>query len=98
MAMTREQFLYTKLAEECNEVAHICSKIVQFGAQDYHPHTHIQNVQALHGELNDMKAVIQMLNDECGMGYRIDVQGIEKKKAKINKWAAISTEMGFVEA
>ena len=95
--LTREQLLYLKLTEECNEVAHLCSKIIQFGIQDFHPDTGVQNAEALHGELNDLHATIEMLNADVGLCYRPDRKAIQDKKCKINKWADISSAMGYTE-
>jgi len=94
--MDREQLLLTKLAEECSEVAQITLKAQQFGLQEREPSTSFNNAERMHLELNDLLAIVEMLNDECGLGFEPDKNLISAKKAKVNKFAFYSAELGRV--
>ena len=95
--MNREQLLLTKLAEECAEVAQITLKSQQFGLQEVCPNQPYTNAERMHNELNDLIAAIEMLNDECGLGFEQDRLRILTKKAKVNKFAEYSQSLGCVK-
>jgi hypothetical protein len=56
----------------------------------------LTNAQRLHKELDDLMAQIEMLNDECGLGYVPNRENIEAKKAKVKKYAELSVSLGRV--
>lgn len=47
--------------EESLELAHIISKILRFGFENYHPKTKIKNVDLLEEEIGDLLACIKIL-------------------------------------
>lgn len=96
MAMTREQLLLGKLAEEGVEVAQIALKAQQFGMNEVRAGQSLTNAQRVHQELDDLMAQIEMLNDECALGYVPNRERIEAKKKKVNLFAALSAELGQV--
>jgi NTP pyrophosphatase (non-canonical NTP hydrolase) len=77
--MNREQFLLTKLAEECAEVAQMALKTQQFGMNESKPGQLATNKDRLHAELNDLNAIVQMLNDEFGFDYKPNDYDMDKK-------------------
>ena len=52
------------------------------------------NAERMHREIDDFMAAVEMLNEECGFGYVPDREKIEAKKLKVNKYAALSAELG----
>lgn len=79
--MNREQFLLTKLAEECNEVAQMALKCQQFGLEESKNGEFVTNRELLHAELNDIYASVEMLNS-YGLDFKPDPEAIKKKKIK----------------
>lgn len=94
--MTYQQYLLTKLAEEATEVAKIALKTQQFGmdeTRDGYP----SNRERLHSELNDFLSHVTMLNEECDLGFYPDIEAMEAKKVKTEKYAQFSRELGMLE-
>lgn len=94
--MNELQYLLVKLAEEGSEVAQIALKTAQFGAEEVMPGQPLTNFQRCHQELDDMLAIVAMLNDQHGFGYDPDRVAIEKKKVKVSKYRAYSVHLGLV--
>lgn len=98
MALTRLQFLLTKLAEEAAEVGQRALKAQQFGLDEGEPGQDETNRQRLHRELHDLISVAIILNSEFEFGYRSPmVETIQAKRAKINKYYDYSAMLGYVE-
>ena len=97
MSMTRLQLLLTKMSEEGCEVGQIGLKTAQFGVNEMCPGQPFTNSERCHQEIDDLMAMVEMLNDEFGFGYVPDRERIEAKKAKVNKFAAYSESLGMVE-
>lgn len=94
--MNRLQLLLTKLAEEGSEVAQIALKTQQFGFNESCPGQPFTNAERTHQEIDDLMAMVEMLNEEFGFGYIPNRERIEAKKTKVNKFAAYSVELGMV--
>lgn len=62
--MTREQYLLTKLAEECSETAHRASKAIVFGLDDVQKGQHKNNAERLLEKFAHIAAYMELLNDE----------------------------------
>lgn len=85
--MTREQFLLCKLAEEAAELAKEAMKTQQFGMLSSHPKYTGTNANRISEELNDLLAVIDMMNEECeDFFWTPDEEAIERKVEKIEKY------------
>lgn len=97
MAMTRTQLLLSKLAEEGCEIAQISLKAQQFGMEEVYPAKGLTNAQRIHLELDDLMAIIEMLNEESGLGYTPSRERIEAKKAKVNHFAEYSASLGQMQ-
>ncbi len=102
MALTREQFLFTKLAEEAAEIAHIALKTQQFGRHERHPELDEDNEQRVCAELLDLAAIVRMLQREFGFMYDENsdesINHIYAKEQKVNKYWQYSLRLGQVEA
>lgn len=95
--MNREQYYLLKLGEECSEVAQIASKISQFGMHEICPGKSETNAERCHAELDDLMAMIDVLNEEFGLGYEPSIERIEAKKDKVGRYLKYSISMGYVE-
>lgn len=96
--MTVDQYCLQKIAEECNEIAIECSKIMQFGTHSYSPADPQQttNVQKLRSELNDLLGTLEFAKEQCGFEFIPNDYAIAKKKEKLLKYMSISRELGYV--
>ena len=93
--MDRLQLLLTKLAEESAEITQVALKAQQFGLTEEYQDT--TNVERIHRELDDLMAVVLMLNDEYDFGYDPNQGWIDIKKHKINHYARHSRDLGLVD-
>ena len=94
--MNRLQFLLTKLAEEASEVAQIALKTQQFGLDEVYQVD--SNKTRCHAEINDLLAVVYMLNAEFDFGFTPNEQSIIDKAEKVNKYYQYSVDLGMVDA
>lgn len=93
--MSTEQHILLKLMEECSEVAQIASKSMLFGFDDSHPkHDNQKNIDLLHGELDDLLGIVEMLNDKCGFGYMPNPTNLVLKQEKVMNYMQYSRECG----
>lgn len=97
--MSNQQFLLTKLSEECNEIGQMASKCQQFGLDEVYSGdgNTATNRERLHAEINDLLGVIDMLNVEEAFGFNPDPIAHLYKRAKIAKYRRYSVGLGFVE-
>ncbi len=101
--LNREQYLLTKAAEECSEISQILMsalKTQQFGMRENKPEEPT-NKERVHAEINDLMALIDMLNEECNLNYNRhdpwNAEQIAKKKERVNHWYNYSVPIGRVE-
>lgn len=92
--MNKEQYLLLKLAEECTEVAQMCSKVIQFGLDEVYIDS--TNRQRLHNEINDLFTILGMLNG-IGFDYTLDQNYAIEKREKVLKYFNISKDLGAVD-
>lgn len=95
--MTREQFLLLKLSEECVEVAHRCSKQIQFGKDEKQRDQELTNRQRLSSEFRDLIAIASMLYDLGEIeGLSEEILDLAKlnKRSKMQKYLDKSAELG----
>lgn len=95
--MNNTQYLLTKLAEEASEITKIALKTAQFGPTERMLGQSFTNYERCHQELDDLVAIIAMLNKECGFNYHTNIQATEGKIAKVNKYREYSTHLGLVD-
>ena len=65
--MNRQEFLLTIMAEECVEVAQRISKALRFGLDEVQPGQEFKNSERILGEMMDLLAVAQMIEQEAGV-------------------------------
>lgn len=93
--MNNTQHALLKLSEECNEVAQICSKIMQFGFDsEYAGKT---NRERLTEELNDILGAVLNLTLETDFRFSEDVDAKWAKVDKMIRYREISKKLGFVQ-
>jgi NTP pyrophosphatase (non-canonical NTP hydrolase) len=97
--MNRREHLLTILSEECAEVAKEVSKANRFGLDDHQPgqpETET-NRKKLTEELNDLVAIADMLFDEGYIDDFLDIDKMESKKKKVEKYLKYSKEKGTLK-
>ncbi len=94
--MNRLQLLLTKLAEEGSEISQIALKTTQFGLFEKHPDLPNNNLERCHQELNDLLAIVEMLNEEFNFEFKVDNFHIQYKKDRVNKYAEYSKELNLL--
>lgn len=96
--MNNEQYLLIKLDEECKEIGMVASKSMQFGLNSNdNGKLLITNKEHLFKEINDLLATIEMLNEECDLGFSPCKEAIAAKKEKIKKYRDISRNLGMTQ-
>lgn len=96
--MNNEQYLLNKLGEESNEVAMIASKAMQFGLDsNNNGQLSLTNKEHLFKEINDFLATVELLNEECNLGFKPCVVAIGAKKDKVKMYRNISKKLGFTQ-
>lgn len=86
--MTKEQYLFLKLLEECAEISHAASKAMQFGLYNYHPETKVTNLQKLQEEMIDFFSVLEEIEEHCEIYF--PRKGSDFCKVKIKRWMLVS--------
>lgn len=96
--MNIDQYCMQKIAEECNEVAVECSKVMQFGPRSFSPldPAKIMNIDRLRGELNDLLGTLEFAEEQVGFEFKPNREQIDMKKSKLLKYLTISRELGHV--
>ena len=97
--MNVTEHLLTKIAQECAEVAQRCSKAIEFGLNEIQPGQELDNAQRIIGEMNDLRAVIEMAEEHGILPIFVrerENDAFEAKKAKVVKFMSYSREMGML--
>lgn len=95
-AMSFEQWLLTKLAEECVEVAQRALKAQQFGFKEVQKDQPFNNAERLSGELADLNTTARLLIQLKLIGPFDDLNIDELKRQKLNKYLEYSRSLGMV--
>jgi hypothetical protein len=93
--MTRLEYLIGVMGEECSEIAQMTSKMNRFGPGEIFPDQPLTNAERTHLEIDDLMALIEMLNDEFNFGYRPNQDRIKQKKLKVEKYFKYSQSLGL---
>lgn len=99
--MNTTEHLLVCLAEECNEVAQDCAKSLRFGLGDVNilNPTGPTNLKRLEGELCDLFAVVEMLQERAILtGDLNDREKIEAKKQKVLRFMEYARGNGTLSA
>ncbi len=94
--MNREQYLLTKLAEECSEVTKVALKAQQFGLDGTKEDGGLTNREKLNAELQDLFSIVEMLCREIKIGFEVDENALHKKMEKVNFYYQVSVDAGKV--
>jgi hypothetical protein len=95
--MNQDEYLYNKLSEECAEVSQRVSKILCFGADEIQPKQDQTNMERLRFEVDDVLAMIRMLENARLLIRRSQEQLDEHfryKAAKVEKYMQYSIQLG----
>lgn len=93
--MNKQEYLLSCLAEECNEIAQRVSKALRFTLEECQPGQDLSNGHRITQELIDLLGVVETLVDEDIIEDPKKFRdGIEIKKAKIEKYMAYSRKVG----
>jgi len=98
--MNRLEHLLTILTEECAEVQQAGTKTLRFGLEegrDLSAMEYGNNVQRLRHEINDMLAMVEMLEGE-GLDLSPDKTLRKQKKDKVEKYLLYSKECGTLDS
>jgi NTP pyrophosphatase (non-canonical NTP hydrolase) len=79
------------LQEECNEVAKEICKIMRYGPDQIKPGTKLTNIQHLEGELGDLMAMVELLQDkDVGVTLAGMDKAKKKKFQKLKQWSNLN--------
>lgn len=98
MKLTKQQYLLGCLAEECAEVTQRITKILRFGLHNIQEGQDLTNEKRLVYELNDLLAVIALLEDvgEVELSELSDFTAMNKKQEKVKKYMEFSQKQGIL--
>jgi len=95
--MTNTQYLLVKLAEEAAEVAQKALKAAHLGMEEVEPDQSFTNAERLQLELDDMHAIVTMLNMECAFAYTPSLLAVSVKRDKVRRYRDYSIGLGLVK-
>lgn len=95
--MNRTEHLFCILGEEAAEVVQRSSKIMRFGVSEIQPNQLRDNSERLLGEIADLLAVKEMLEEE-GALKKVDLRPLmDLKKKKVEKFLEYSRKQGTLQ-
>lgn len=92
--MNQTEHLLSCLAEECTEVGQRVSKALRFGLGEVQPGQPLTNAERIAGELVDLLAVVEILEEEGILDVPRDPGAIQRKKDKVRKFMVYAAECG----
>lgn len=95
--MTTEQYLLTKVMEECAEIIERASKAQRFGLEQVQSGQDQTNCQRLIEEFLDLIAVLEMLNIIPDFNADVNINFIEDKKKKVLYYMNFSRLLGVLD-
>lgn len=96
--MNNAEHLLSCLAEECAEVAQRVSKALRFGLEEIQPGQAFTNAERIAQELNDLVAVVELL-EEAGLLPRTGTMlAIEQKKLKVGQFMEYAKRCGTLSS
>ncbi|TET23414.1 MAG: hypothetical protein E3J78_02280 [Candidatus Cloacimonadota bacterium] len=94
--MTKQEHLLVCLSEECNEVIHAVSKTLRFGPDEIWPKMEQTNIERVRIELNDLMAVVTMLEGE-GFNLTRTAGEMVAKQKKVEKYIEYAKTLGTLK-
>lgn len=95
--MTRLEMLLDILSEECSEVAIRCSKALRFGLDEIEPGQRHTNRERIKRELNDVHALVEMLQAVNALPAIYDPGLVIEKKRKVETFLEYSAQCGTLQ-
>ena len=95
--MSQLQYLLGKLSEESSEVGQMAMKCQHFGIDEVYEIQELSNAERTHVEIDDMLAVIEVLNEKYNFGFETCPIRKQAKKDKMAKYMNYSISQGLVE-
>ena len=92
--VNRTEYLLACLAEEAVEVAQRATKAMRFGCDEVQPGQELSNTQRIRQELSDLIAVAEMLEEAGVPVLPLEVDAIDRKKAKVAAFMEYSRSCG----
>ena len=92
--MTHKEYLLACLAEECAEVGQAACKALRFGLDDKAEEHQLTNAEYLAAELNDVIAIVELLEEAGYLSRYSDFRMIEAKKIRVNHFMQHSIGKG----
>ncbi len=94
--LNHTEYLLTKLAEECAEVAQRATKALTFGIDEVQPGQPHTNAERLVHELADLAAVVGMMQDYNAIAVNLHEfrQAVERKRLKLDWYMEYSRQQG----
>ena len=97
--INRTQHLLTCLIEECSEIQKDACKSLRFGLDDMNPRTEVKNRQAIAMEINDLLAIVEMLEEDSIVDLDLigDRKAIDSKKVKVEHYMEYAKQQGVFD-
>lgn len=96
--MNRVEYLLTKLAEECAEVAQRATKALCFGLDEIQPGQPLNNRQRIEHELTDLTVILDMLIDAGALkDDPIPKEEFAMRRAKVERFMEYSRKCGTLQ-
>jgi hypothetical protein len=95
--VNRTEHLLVCLSEECDEVGQRVSKALRFGLAETQEGQPLSNADRIVEEVRDLWCVLEILQDEGVLPpVGISTADVDRKRAKIERFMAISREQGVL--
>jgi hypothetical protein len=91
--MNTTEYLLTKVMEECDEVGQRVAKALCFGLDESQPGQEMTNADRINYELNDLAAVLEMLEDRGIFVVKCDPLARAHKREKLEKYMRYSRDV-----
>lgn len=91
------EHLLTILGEECAEVAQRASKAIRFGLEEKEPGQDATNAERLHVEVDQLMAVLGMLQDRGILPRMENRQVVMDKQARVERYMEYARQCGTLE-
>lgn len=97
--MNFTEHLLTCASEECGEIVQAVGKLSRFGAGNRHPDGGLTNGEQLLSEVQDLIAVVELLQREGVIPHSnlTERREKEKKKIKVLQFAELSVALGTLD-
>ncbi len=96
--MNLTQYLLTKLAEECAEIAQRASKANLFGICEVQPGQPLDNAAQIMDELTGLQVIVESLRERGALpAASFDPTAFAAKRAKVLRYTGYSAQCGVLQ-